>query len=120
MKRTGPSNEITRNLISELKKRANEQKAPIWKRVALDLERATRSRREVNLSILSRYTEDNDVVVVPGKVLGAGSIEHKITLAAFNLSKSAEEKLLKAGCKIISLLDISKESPKGKKIKIIG
>src|SRR3989338_3119235 len=119
MKRTGPTNEITENLISELKKRAAIQKVPLWKRVALDIERATRSRREVNLSRIDRHSNENDVVVVPGKVLASGTIEHKITLAAFNISKSAEEKLLKAGCKIVSLLDISKESPKGKKIKII-
>ena len=120
MKRTGPTNPELSSLISELKKRSNEQDAQLWQRIAIDLERPTRQRRVVNLSKISRYSEENDVVVIPGKVLGAGALDHKITISAYQFSGGAKEKIEQAGGKVIDLLDLSKNAPKGKNIKIIG
>jgi len=104
----------------ELRRRSNEQNANIWKRVANDLERPTRQRRVVNLSSISRYTKENEIIVVPGKILGAGSLEHKLTISAFQFSNGAKEKIEKAGAKIIPLLKLSEENPSGKGIRIIG
>ena len=120
MKRTGPTNPELQGLISELRKRGIEQDANLWGRIALDLERPTRQRRIVNLSKISRFSEENDIVVIPGKVLGAGSLSHKITVSAFQFSNGAKEKIEEAGGKVITLLDLSKNAPKGKSIKIIG
>jgi large subunit ribosomal protein L18e len=115
-----PTNPLLQNLIHELKKRSNEQSVNLWKRVALDLEKPTRQRRVVNLSRINRYTEENEVIVVPGKVLGTGSLNHKLTIAAFQYSDGAKEKLEKSKSTVVSLLELSKESPSGKKIRIIG
>ena len=120
MKRTGPTNPILQNLIHELKKSSNEQSVELWKRIADDLERPTRQRRVVNLSNISRYTKENEIVVVPGKVLGAGDLSHKITISAFQFSDGAKEKIQKAGAKIVPLLELSRENPSGKGIRIIG
>ena len=119
-KRTGPSNPILQGLIHELKKRSNEQSINLWKRVANDLEKPTRQRRVVNLSSISRYAKENETIVVPGKVLGAGNLEHKLTISAFQFSDGAKEKIEKAGSKIVPLLELSKENPSGKGIRIIG
>ena len=119
-KRTGPSNPILLRLIMELKKRSNEQDVNIWKRVANDLEKPTRQRRVVNLSSISRYTKENEIIVVPGKVLGAGNLEHKLTISAFQFSDGAKEKIEKVGAKIVPLLELSKENPNGKGVRIIG
>lgn len=119
-KRTGASNPILLRLIVELKKKSSEQNVNIWKRVANDLERSTRQRRVVNLSSISRYTKENEVIVVPGKVLGAGSLNHKITISAFQFSNGAKEKIEKIGAKIVPLLELSRENPSGKGIRIIG
>lgn len=119
-KRTGPTNPILFHLIMELKKRSKEQNADIWKRVAVDLEKPTRQRRVVNLSSISRYTKENEIIVVPGKVLGAGSLSHKLTISAFQFSNGAKEKIEKIGAKIVPLLELSKENPTGKSIRIIG
>lgn len=118
--RTGASNQILLGLIMELKRRSNSQKVSIWKRVANDLEKPTRQRRVVNLSSISRYTKEDDVIVVPGKVLGAGDLEHRLTISAFQFSDGAKEKIEKVGAKIIPLLELSKENPSGKGIRIIG
>ena len=120
MKRTGPTNIVLLKLVAELKKRSNEQEAEIWRRVADDLERPTRQRRVVNLSSISRYTKENEIIVVPGKVLGSGDLEHKLTISAFQFSDGAKEKIEKAGSKIVPLLELSKDNPSGKGIRIIG
>lgn len=120
MKRTGPTNPILQTLIHELKKRSNEQSVNLWKRVALDLEKPTRQRRAVNLSRINRYTKENEVIIVPGKVLGSGMLNHKLTISAYQFSEQAKDKLQKAGAEIIPLLELSKEKPNGKRIRIIG
>jgi large subunit ribosomal protein L18e len=66
-KRTGPSNPHLRNLIVELKKKAIQDSSPVWKRLAVDLERPMRNRRIVNLSRINRFTKDQETIVVPGK-----------------------------------------------------
>ena len=119
-KRTGTTNPILMNLIQELKKNSNEQSINLWKRIANDLEKPTRQRRVVNLSSISRHTKENEIIVVPGKVLGSGDLEHKVTISAFQFSDGAKEKLEKAGAKIVPLLELSKENPSGKGIRIIG
>lgn len=120
MKRTGTTNPILSGLIQELKKRSSEQNVNLWKRVALDLEKPSRQRRAVNLSRIDRFTKENEVVVVPGKVLGSGSLSHKLTIAAYQFSDGAKEKIEKVGANTVSLLELSKEKPDGKKIRIIG
>jgi len=111
---------LLRDLIRELNKRSNEQEVNLWKRIALDLEKPTRQRRAVNLSRINRHTKENEVVVVPGKVLGSGFLNHKLTISAYQFSDQAKDKLEKSGAQIVSLLELSKEKPNGKNIRIIG
>ena len=120
MKRTGPTNPLLKDLIMELRKRSNEQSVNLWKRIALDLERPTRNRRVVNLSRISRYTKENEIIIVPGKVLGSGMLNHKLTISAYQFSDQAKDKIERSGAEIVPLLDLSKEKPNGKKIRVIG
>ncbi|MEM2954613.1 MAG: 50S ribosomal protein L18e [Candidatus Nanoarchaeia archaeon] len=115
-KRTGPTNQRTQNLIKLLK----TQQAQIWKRLAKEFGKATRKRREVNLSKIQRYAREKDFVLVPGKVLGTGKLTKPIKIAALNFSKSAEEKIIAAGGKIIELEKLIKDNPKGTDIRILG
>ncbi len=120
MKRTGPTNYVLRKTIRLLKKTSRENKAKIWKDIAERLEKPTRQRIVVNVSRINRYTKDGDVVVVPGKVLGAGNINHKVTVAAIGFSKTAYEKIVSAGGKCLHILELAYQNPKGSNIKIIG
>lgn len=120
MKRTGPTNIYTLKLISELKKKAIEEDIALWKRIAEDLEKPTRKRRAVNLSRISRYTKENETIVVPGKVLGSGELTHKLTISALNFSSGAIEKIKQANAKVVTLNELMQDDPKGKKIRIIG
>ncbi|MBN2250710.1 MAG: 50S ribosomal protein L18e [Candidatus Altiarchaeota archaeon] len=107
-------------LIEELKASARKEDAEIWHTLAWELSRPRKNRREVNLWKLSKYTSEGETVVVPGKVLGDGRLEHKIEIAAFNFSKEAKEKIEKSGGRFMSIYDLIKKNPKGSNLKLIG
>lgn len=119
MKKTQSTNQALIGLIQELRKKANEHNSPIWKRIADDLAKSNRQRRIVNLYKLDKYTKEGEVVVIPGKVLGIGDLNHKLTVAAWSFSENALEKINKIG-KAIQINELIKESPKGKRIRILG
>jgi len=106
-------------LIKLLKKVARENKANIWRYVAELLQKPRRLRPQVNISKINRYTKDGDTIIIPGKVLGAGNLDHKVTVAAYSYSESAKEKIENAGGKVISIQDLIHENPKGSNVKII-
>jgi len=120
VKRTGPQNNDIVDAISELKKAFLDSKVKLWKRLYKEISRSTRNRRVVNIIRLDKHTKDNDVVVVPGKLLGVGTMTKKITVAPLLISEKAEQKLKDAGCKVISFKDLIKNNPKGTNVKIIG
>jgi large subunit ribosomal protein L18e len=114
------SNPQLQGLISALKEQSRKENAQIWRRVALDLEKPTRARRVVNLSRISRFTKENESIIVPGKLLGSGEISHKVTVAAYNISKQAEEKLQKSKCTYYTIFEFMKKNPQGKNTRVIG
>ena len=116
MKRTGPTNPELAKLIEDLKKLSLDEKAPIWKRIAKDLAKPTRQRRVVNISRLNRFSKPKEIIIVPGKVLGTGELGHEITVAAWQFSDSAKEKI--KNC--MEIRELMKKSPKGKGVKILG
>ncbi len=118
-KMTKTTNENLLGLVKELKK-ASHSEAAIWGRIADDLSAAVSRKRAVNLSRLNHFTKDNEVVVVPGKVLGGGDLDHKLTIAAFAFSRSAEEAIQKSKGKAITIKELFAQNPKGKGVRIIG
>jgi large subunit ribosomal protein L18e len=120
MKQVRTTNPELVNLIRSMKKKCQESEARIWHDIADFLSCSRRSRRKVNLSRLNRYTKKGETVAVPGKVLGAGKIDHPIKVAAFAFSQQAQAKILKAKGKCLSLFELMKKNPKGTDVKIIG
>jgi len=120
VKRTGPINVQVRRLIRFLRKASNNNDADIWKDIAERLNAPRRRRIEVNLARIQRYTVKGDVVVVPGKVLGWGLLDHPVTVAALSFSKEAAEKIREAGGECIDIYELVKRYPKGSNIKILG
>ncbi len=74
----------------------------------------TRKRIQVNLEDIDKEAGNNKTIIVPGKVLGQGELKKKIKIVALSFSSAAEEKLKKAGCKILS---IKEEIEKKKKLE---
>lgn len=120
MKETRKTNPELVRLIRFLKKQSRESKANIWRDIAEELSKPRRKGIVVNLSRLNRYTQKNETVVVPGKVLGAGKMDHSITVAAFAFSETAKEKIKAVRGKCLSLFELAKKNPKGSNVKIIG
>jgi len=114
--RTGPENPELRNLIRELK----IQNAPFWKRIAYDLEKPTRNRRVVNISRIEKNLQKNEIAVIPGKVLGAGEISRSVTVAAWQFSGQAKEKITKAKGTCLSIQELVRKKPKLSEVRIIG
>ena len=112
-------NQALATLIRELKQQASEQEASIWKRIATDLEKPTRQRRVVNVLSIDKHSKEDDVVIVPGKVLGVGELNHKVTVAALAFSNEAKEKIDAKG-KTMAIKELMTQHPKGEKVRILG
>ncbi|MEM1557150.1 MAG: 50S ribosomal protein L18e [Thermoproteota archaeon] len=90
-----------------------------WRSIEKMLSRSRSRRAEVNLDKIARLTKPGDKVVVPGKVLGRGSIKHDVTVAALSFSSTAVSKLKAAGCTVMLIDEFAKIEPKGSGVKII-
>jgi len=117
---TGPTNPTLRKLIRQLREHGKKQKAKIWLDLAERLDGPRRSRAEVNLSQLNRYTADGNTVVVPGKVLAAGKLNHPISVAAFKFSGSARRKIAAAGGRALTIQQLVDENPSGRDARLMG
>ncbi|UZE91842.1 MAG: 50S ribosomal protein L18e [Methanosarcinales archaeon] len=106
-------------LIGMLKVRSRDENAPIWRSVAKKLERPTRHYADVNISKINRHTSKDETVLVPGKVLGAGVLDHPVTVAALSFSSSARDKIASAKGKCTLIEKLIEENPSGKGIRII-
>jgi large subunit ribosomal protein L18e len=106
-------------LIRTLKIKSNQEDVAIWKDVASKLEGSNRSTAEVNVSSINRYANENEVVLVPGKVLSNGNLDKKVTVAALNFSSKAQEKIENAGGECLTISEILEQNPKGSNIRIM-
>jgi len=112
-------NQIVLHMIKDLKQASKKNEAPIWSRLA-ELAIKPSSRRVVNLTRINKTTKDNDVLFVPGKVLGTGNISHKIILSSFSMSTTAAKKIIQTGGTIMTYSDMIKKYPTGKGVMIFG
>ena len=119
MKETKTNNPELIQLIQLLKKESREKQAAIWLDIAEYLS-CSRSRRvAVNLDKISRNTKRSDTVVVPGKVLGTGNMNHAVTVASFDASQKAKEKIELAKGTYVSIPELLANNPKGTNVRII-
>ena len=114
------TNQLVQGMVKELKTASAKNKAPIWAELAEMAQKPKIAKRLVNVTKINRVTADNDIIVIPGKVLGTGNISHKVTLCSFSISTAAAKKIKAAGGKIISYSDLISKFPTGKGVRIIG
>jgi large subunit ribosomal protein L18e len=120
MKEMRATNPMIKRIVIALRRAYRQHHARLWRDLVERINRPKRRRVAVNVSRINRYTQANDVVVVPGKVLGAGLIDHPVTVAALRFSKSAKEKIEKVGGRALTIEQLILERPTGSGIKIIG
>ena len=73
-----------------------------------------RKRRAFNLDDINKQIKDEKVVIVPGKVLGQGTLDKKIKIIALSFSGQAEEKLKESK---VELQRLKEELTKDKKLE---
>ena len=115
----GPSDPNVASLIVELRK-ASKGNAPIWRSISKKLQKPRRARPQVNISRINRYSENNEFVLVPGKVLGSGELDHPVNVAALAFSDGARSKILAAEGRVLTISELVSENPKGSKVRILG
>ena len=114
------TNQVVIRMASDLKKASTKKDAPIWRKLAEYALKPSIARRDINLNRINELTKENDTVVFPGKVLGTGTVSHKITLCAFSISNAAAAKVLENGGKLITHVDLIKQNPTGKGVVLLG
>jgi large subunit ribosomal protein L18e len=114
------TNQVVIQMVKTLRGASKKNNAPIWEKLAELALKPTRAKRTLNLGQIDKFASDNDVIIVPGKVLGTGNLSHKITLCSFSISASGAKKIAESGGKILDISQIIKNHPTGKGVKIIG
>ncbi len=82
--------------------------AGLWKKVHYEVAIPSRIRSTVNLYKINKLTKDGDNVIVPGKVLSVGSMDHKVNISAISYSIAARSALMDAKCNIVEIKDMVK------------
>ena len=106
--------------IDELRKASRENDAPIWKSIAKKLEGPSRNWPVVNISKIEFNVSKNGKAVIPGKIMGSGTLSKKVTVSAYSFTKSAVEKIEGAGGKCMIYNEFIKKNPTGKDVLVIG
>ncbi len=68
-----------------------------------------RKRVVVNLGKLDMLAGTDENIVVPGKILGTGTLGRHFHVSAIDCSEASEKKLRSAGCKIVSIEEMLKK-----------
>ena len=106
--------------IDDLKTASRKNDAPIWKSIAKKLEGPNRNWPVVNVSKIEYNASKNGKVVIPGKLMGSGTLSKKVTVSAYSFTKSAVEKIEGAGGKCMIYNEFIKKNPSGKDVAVIG
>ncbi|WP_262178092.1 50S ribosomal protein L18e [Haloarcula laminariae] len=106
------------SLIADLKSAARNSGGAVWSDVAERLQKPRRTHAEVNLGRIERYAQEDETVVVPGKVLGSGVLQKDVTVAAVDFSGTAETKIDKVG-EAVSLEQAIENNPEGSHVRVI-
>jgi len=120
MARDRKGNPALRRLIVELEDLSRRNDSGIWRDLAMRLEGPSRNWAEVNVSRIARHARAGDTIAVPGKLLGSGIIDIAVTVGALNVSQKARAKIEKAGGKAIDLLELARDVPSGRNVRIMG
>ena len=86
------ANQVVLNMIKDLKQASKKNEASIWSRLANLAIKTSSSKRVVNLTRINKITKENDILFVPGKVLGTGNLSHKVTFVPFQYQQQQQKK----------------------------
>ncbi|MCB9370232.1 50S ribosomal protein L18e [Candidatus Woesearchaeota archaeon] len=106
------TNKVLFDTIQDLRKASNKSGLMVYRAVAATLAAPASQRVELNLSKLDKKVSDGATVIVPGKVLGSGTLSKKVTVVAFSASESAKVKIASAGGSFVPIREFLKQKQK--------
>ena len=107
-------------LGKDLGRHSKKSSQRLWKDLSKDVLGSRKNRPSVNVAEISRNSKEGERVVVGGKVLGAGSIDHKVTVAAYSFSQGAKMKIKASGGTCMNLREFMETSTNVKDVKVIA
>lgn len=113
------SNAGLRHAVAMLERAGRKQKLPVWKEASQLLAGPASLKVEVNVGRISRIVQDGAKVLVPGKVLGSGSVEKKFAVGAFSFSASAKQKIESSGGSALSIEEFLKRYNDGSGVIVV-
>jgi large subunit ribosomal protein L18e len=113
-------NQFRLKLGYELRKQSRTSRQAIWKTASEEILASRKNRPEVNVGVISRNSKEGSRVLVPGKVLGIGKIDHKVTVGAYSYSKDAKTKINSAGGACLSIREFIDSSSSVKDVLLLG
>lgn len=90
-----------------------------WNEVANIISMPRRKQISANLGEINKQAKENEIILVPGKVLSEGEITKKIKIAALAFSEKAEDKLKKAKVETIKILREIEKNPEMKNVHML-
>ena len=73
------------------------------------LSRPKRRRVNVNMYKINKFSKDGENLIIPGKVLSVGRLDHKVRISAVNYSEKAAKALRDSGSELLSLPEMLKQ-----------
>jgi large subunit ribosomal protein L18e len=113
-------NDLRLKLGYRLEKHSKKSKQRIWKDASEAVLASRKNRPAVNIAQISRNSKEGAKILVPGKVLGLGSINHKVTVAAYSFSKDARAKIAASGGMCVSINEFMESTPSAKDVVLLG
>lgn len=90
-----------------------------WNKIAQIVSGGRRSYSNVNIKRIEKESNDGDVIVIPGKVLGVGNLTKKVKICALYFSESAIHRIKEGKAEAIKLVDEIKKNPEAQGVKIL-
>lgn len=115
----GTEKEDLRRLILKLEKAGRKEKCQLWVTAAELLALPRRRMVQVNVGKIEKLSADGQVALVPGKLLGDGIIEKKLSIAAYECTPGAKKKVEAAGGVVMPIEELFAKNPKGTGILLV-
>ena len=95
------------------------KRAKNWNKVAQIVSGSRRKYSNVNIGRIEKESNEGEVIIIPGKVLGNGNLTKRIKICALYFSTSAIKKIKSGKGEAIKLLEEIKLNPDAEGIKIL-
>ena len=113
-------NDLRVKLGYRLEKHSKKSKQRIWKDASRAVLASRKNRPVVNIASISRNSKEGAKVLVPGKVLGLGTINHKVIVAAYSFSKDARAKIAASGGSCVDINEFMDSISSVKDVVLLG